>query len=558
MEIATAIARRFSDLQLGARLGLVFGLVAAAILAVVVAGVLYLDRLNAGFAQTVAERDAKTRLVHGIVEEFGGMSSAVSNALLVESVEEISAEMRRIDAGKRSVGEMLERLAAGRHALDEEKTLLAAVQERNSGYLVSLIKFTRLIEAGRLPSARQVLTNELKPRLEAASAAMRELSALQSRLMEQSQAEAARSYREARDLTFVLALLAIVLSTLVALWMARRVTLPLRAAVKVAELVAAGDLTARIETAGGDETGQLLSALTRMNAGLTSTVRHVRSSSDTIADALTELVAGNGHLMQRTDEQSASLEESTAALQQLTATVKQNAANAQQASDAARNVATIATRGGEVMGKVVATMDSIQASAKRVQDIIGVINGIAFQTNILALNAAVEAARAGEQGRGFAVVAAEVRALAQRSAEAAKEIKALLGDSAARIDEGTRLVGEAGATSDGILAGIRQVTGLVSEISSASHEQSGGLDQVSQAMVQMDRMTQQNAALVEQAAAAVQSLEHQAKGLVGAVSVFKLDGETDVAAVAPPAAPAAPPVAAERAATLPALQRLAA
>jgi methyl-accepting chemotaxis protein len=536
------LPRSFSDLNLGARLGVVFGLVATVILAVVIAGVLYLDRLNAEFTQAVAERHARTRLVHGIVEEFGAMSRAVSNVLLVESAEEIAAEVRAIDAGKRSVGEMLERLAAGEHTLDEEKTRLAAVQERNSGYLVSLIKFTRLVDSGRLPGAKHVLATELKPRLEAASVAMRELSALQSTLMEQRRAQAAGAYRDARNLTFVLALLAVAVSTLTALWMARRVTAPLRKAVNMASRVASGDLTARIEVKGEDETGQLLAALTRMNDSLTGTVRQVRAGSDAIAGALAELVTGNGNLMQRTDEQSAALEESASAMQELTATVKLNAGHARQANEVAGKAVAVAGRGGEVMGQVVATMGSINESAKRVQDITGVIDGIAFQTNILALNAAVEAARAGEQGRGFAVVAGEVRALAQRSAAAAKEIKGLIGDSAARVGDGERLVREAGATMNAIVAAIRDVTALVGEISNASQEQSNGIDQVNQAIVQMEKTTQQNAALVEESAAAVESVERQAQGLVAAVAVFKLGDAPEDEPASLPAEPTVYPV----------------
>ncbi len=513
--------RRFTDLRLGARIGLLFGVMATVVLATIVAGVIRLGGLNAEYAQRVSERHAKTRLVHAMMEEFGAMSRAVSNSLLAETREDVAAELDRIDAGKRKVLEMLQGLEGGA-AADSEAPLVQAVHDRNTGYLVSLIKFTRTLHAGKVPEARAILKGELKPKLEASSDAMQQLSALQSEIMERSQEAAAQAYREASNLTIAVALAAIVLTLVASGWIGRRITAPMREAVKLAGRVASGDLTMRIEAKSKDETGQLLSALARMTGSLTGTVQQVRTSSDAIAEALTELVAGNSHLMQRTDAQASSLEESASSMQQLTATVKQNAENARRANDVARKAATVAGRGGEVMGQVVATMGSIHGSATRVQDIIGVINGIAFQTNILALNAAVEAARAGEQGRGFAVVASEVRSLAQRSAAAAEEIKGLIGDSASKVDEGTRLVNEAGATMEEIVTSIRQVTDLVGEISTASQEQSSGLDQVNSAITQMETVTQENAALVEEATAAVESLERQAKSLVAAVSVFKL------------------------------------
>jgi methyl-accepting chemotaxis protein len=537
------IARRFADLRLGARIGLVFGLMAAVVLATLVAGVIRLGALNADYSRTVSDRHAKTRLVHSIVEEFGALSRAVSNALLVDDVGKMAAELARIDSGKKAVSDMLERLdtaSAGETA--DAKALLQAAHDANGGYLVALTKFTRMLEADKAQMARNVLNNELKPRLEDSSRALQELSAHQSQLMERSQEAAALAYSRASNFTIGVALAAIVLTLVMSGWLGRRITAPMRQAVKLAGRVASGDLTMRIEAKSGDETGQLLSALARMTESLTGTVSQVRSGSDAIAEALTELVAGNTHLMQRTDAQSSSLEESASSMQQLTATVKQNAENARQANEVARKAAAVAGRGGEVMTRVVATMDSIHGSAQRVQDIIGVINGIAFQTNILALNAAVEAARAGEQGRGFAVVASEVRSLAQRSAAAAAEIKTLIGDSAAKVGEGARLVNQAGSTMEEIVASISQVTDLVGEIAGASQEQSAGIDQVNTAIAQMETVTQQNAALVEESTAAVESLERQAKGLVAAVSVFKLEAAAE-AASAPEAA--SEPVSAE-------------
>jgi methyl-accepting chemotaxis protein len=431
--------------------------------------------------------------------------------------------------------EKLDTASAGESA--EAKALLQAVHDANSAYLISLTKFTRLMESDKHPDAREMLNRELMPRLKASSDALRNLSAFQGKVMERSQAQAAQAYRDASNFTIAIALAAIVLTLLMSGWIGRRITAPLRYAVKVADRVASGDLGGSIRQTTQDETGQLMGALGRMNQSLTGTVRQVRSSSDAIADALTELVAGNTHLMQRTDAQASSLEESASSMQQLTATVKQNADNARQANEVARKAAAVAGRGGEVMGQVVATMDSIHGSARRVQDIIGVINGIAFQTNILALNAAVEAARAGEQGRGFAVVASEVRSLAQRSAAAAAEIKGLIGDSATKVGEGARLVNEAGRTMEEIVAGIREVTDLVGEIASASQEQSAGIDQVNSAIAQMETVTQQNAALVEESTAAVESLERQARELVAAVSVFKLEAAEAAPPVAPQPAP---------------------
>lgn len=316
------------------------------------------------------------------------------------------------------------------------------------------------------------------------------------------------------------------LSLLVAFFgylIARSITVPLHEAIDVARRVAAGDLTSHIEVKTGNETGQLLQALQEMNGSLVKIVSEVRSGTETIATAATQIAAGNLNLSSRTERQASSLEETVSSMEQLTSTVRQNSTNAQQANALAMSASEVAIKGGTVVAQVVSTMGSIKESAAKIADIIGVIDSIAFQTNILALNAAVEAARAGAQGRGFAVVATEVRSLAQRSAGAAKEIKALIGDSANQVELGSKLVAQAGATMDQIVTGIERVTGMMGEITLASQEQIAGIEQISQAMTEMDNATQQNAALVEEAAAAAGSLQDQAVNQAQVVSVFKLD-----------------------------------
>jgi methyl-accepting chemotaxis protein len=315
---------------------------------------------------------------------------------------------------------------------------------------------------------------------------------------------------------------------------ARRIRQALDQAIGASKRIASGDLTAHISVESGDETGELLSSLKEMNEGLARIVGEVRNGADSIATATEEIAAGNLDLSQRTEEQASALEETASSMEELTSTVKQNADNAQAANQLAINASGVAVKGGEVINRVVLTMESITGSSKKIADIIGVIDGIAFQTNILALNAAVEAARAGEQGRGFAVVASEVRSLAQRSAAAAKEIKTLIEDSVGKVQDGSRLVEEAGRTTQEIVTSIRRVTDIMAEISAASLEQSSGIEQVNIAITQMDDVTQQNAALVEEAAAAAESLEDQARQMVGVVARFTLEESLKPQASAPP------------------------
>jgi methyl-accepting chemotaxis protein-1 (serine sensor receptor) len=316
----------------------------------------------------------------------------------------------------------------------------------------------------------------------------------------------------------------IVLAVALGFFMIRAIVRPLDEAVRVADAVAAGDLTQQISATGNDEIGRLMRAMQNMNDSLTDTILRVRTGTDAITVASSEIATGNADLSSRTESQASSLEETASSMEELTSTVKQNAENARQANQLVVSTAEIAAKGGSVVSEVVVTMESIKDSSRKIADIIGVIDGIAFQTNILALNAAVEAARAGEQGRGFAVVASEVRSLAQRSAGAAKEIKALIEDSVVKVDAGGKLVDEAGKTMDEIVTSVKRVTDIMSEIAAASHEQSAGIEQVNQAVGQMDEMTQQNAALVEEAAAAAESLREQAGKLSEAVSVFRVEG----------------------------------
>ncbi|WP_426115132.1 methyl-accepting chemotaxis protein [Massilia sp. PWRC2] len=315
---------------------------------------------------------------------------------------------------------------------------------------------------------------------------------------------------------------ALLLGAIFAWALTHSITVPLRQAVAVAKTVASGDLSGRIDVQGLDETGQLLQALQEMNDSLVNIVGEVRQGTDTIGTASSEIAAGNVDLSSRTEEQASALEQTAASMEELTSTVKHNAENARQANQMAAAAATVARKGGDAVRQVVDTMGAINASSRKVVDIIGVIDSIAFQTNILALNAAVEAARAGEQGRGFAVVAAEVRNLAQRSAAAAKEIKVLIDESVGKVADGSKQVTDAGQTMDQIVDSVAKVTDIIAEIMSASVEQSAGIEQINAAIGQMDSVTQQNAALVEQATAAAAALHEQASGLSAVVGVFRL------------------------------------
>jgi methyl-accepting chemotaxis protein len=323
-------------------------------------------------------------------------------------------------------------------------------------------------------------------------------------------------------LLLVLGAFGLVVGVVFSYWMTKAITRPIHEAVRMAKTVASGDLTGQVTARSKDEAGELLTALQGMNDSLVNIVHQVRNGADSMATATSQIAAGNMDLSSRTEEQASALEQTAASMEELADNVKQNFESGRHANELADAAADVAVRGGTVVAQVVHTMEAINTSSSKIADIIGLIDGIAFQTNILALNAAVEAARAGEQGRGFAVVASEVRSLAGRSAAAAKEIKDLIGASVANVTEGCKLVEQAGSTMDEIVVGVRRVADLMREVTVASQDQTSGIEQVNQAVGQMDQVTQQNAALVEEAAAAAQSLEQQAQSLLHTVSVFHL------------------------------------
>jgi len=448
----------------------------------------------------------------------------VSNIALSPSTE---LRAKYVEAVKKTMAMMKDNLEKARplFTTEKDKAMMADTDKKVADYEKSLGELMGMIDKEQVTDQRKSVDFMFGEYRGIANVLDDHLTAL-TKLKEQNAKDASIEttvlYQSSRTLMVSLILGGILLGIALGVLITRAITRPLKRAVDVAELVANGDLTSKIEVDSKDETGQLLAALQRMNESLVKIVGEVRSGSEAIGSGTKQIASGNADLSSRTEEQASSLEETASSMEELTSTVKQNAENAKQANQLAIGASAVAVKGGAVVKEVVGTMSSINESSKKIVDIIGVIDGIAFQTNILALNAAVEAARAGEQGRGFAVVASEVRNLAQRSAAAAKEIKALIGDSVDKVGAGTKLVDEAGKTMEEIVTSVKRVTDIMSEITAASQEQSSGIEQVNTAITQMDEVTQQNASLVEEAAAAAESLEEQAQNLEAVVAVFKV------------------------------------
>src|SRR5450830_966325 len=514
----------FANLNISKRLNLGFAIILFSAIGVIAVSIGRLHTV-AETTQAMMEKPlAKERLVsdwyrtiHTSVRRTTAIAKSADPSLSAFFAEDAATSTKLSNEQQKALEALL--------SSDKEKSLFAQLTSVRKSYIAARDAISKAKAAGQVEEANRILEKDFPAAAKGYLDALQQLLDLQRSSIDQIAASIHDLYLTSRNLLIAFGALLFVAGWLFAWRLAISITRPLNQAVSIAETVAAGDLSSRIDTSRKDETGKLLQALKTMNDNLLRIVGQVRNGTDTIATASSEIASGNMDLSSRTEQQAGALEETASTMEELTSTVKQNADNARQANQLAQSASQVAVQGGSVVSQVIDTMGAINDSSRKIVDIISVIDGIAFQTNILALNAAVEAARAGEQGRGFAVVASEVRSLAQRSASAAKEIKELIDNSVEKVGSGSKLVEQAGATMTEVVASVRRVTDIVGEISSASQEQSDGIEQVNRAIAQMDESTQQNAALVEQAAAAAQSLQDQAHTLTEVVSIFKLDSE---------------------------------
>ena len=510
-----------AQMKISTRLTLSFAVMALAMALLGGLAIYKVVGVQSAFTTVMEDRYPKIKIAGDVKSVNNDVSQALRNLFVMTDPADIKAQYDIIGGSSKRTNENMDKLKA---TINSEigKAAFAKLTEARAAYRAPRDHLIELLKAGKMDEAKVVLVKEVRPVQVAYMDRLEDLIKIQDQLMTENAAEVNASVESTKLTVASLLAAAFTIAVVLALWIIRSTTRPIVDAVGIARAVAAGDLSMEIRADGRNETGLLLAALNEMKTRLAQTVGEVRRNAEGVATASAEISQGNNDLSSRTEQQAASLEETAASMEELNATVRQNADNARQANQLAAAASTVAIQGGEVVSEVVGTMKGINDSSKKIADIIGVIDGIAFQTNILALNAAVEAARAGEQGRGFAVVASEVRSLAQRSANAAKDIKSLISASVERVEHGTALVDRAGSTMQEVVSSIRRVTDIMGEISAASSEQSSGVAQIGEAVTQMDHATQQNAALVEESAAAAESLKTQAARLVEAVAVFKL------------------------------------
>ena len=511
---------KFANLKIGTRLGGAFAALLLLLLLVADLGWSALAHTKMNIDVIVNENNQKMDAANDLQRELNASARAVRNYILFTEPNGRKEMLARLNKADENMAEPLARL----HRLvwsDKGKQLAGEIASGRADVMPRFQKVIALVDAGKSDEAVFFLKTTLQEPQDKLFAAIAQMIALQERQNSTAKEDMNREYQFAAQALLAAVIGAVVVGATLAWLITRSITGPIGRAVAVAQTVAAGDLTSVIEVHSTDETGQLLQALKVMNTNLADIVARVRGGTDTIATASAQIASGNLDLSSRTEQQAGTLEETASSMEELTSTVNQNVDHARQANQLAIAASSVAVEGGAVMAQVVATMGAINESASKIADIIGVIDGIAFQTNILALNAAVEAARAGEQGRGFAVVATEVRNLAQRSTVAAREIKGLIAASAEKVELGSKQVDKAGSTMQAIVGSIKSVTDIMGEITAASQEQAAGIEQINQAITLMDDVTQQNASLVEQAAAAASSLQDQAASLSRAVSVFK-------------------------------------
>jgi len=531
----------FKNITIKSRLIFVIGFLSALLVAIGSLGLFGMSKANDGLEAVYGTHTKALSYVSDIRALLLKNRLAIAVSQVTPTPEFIAKQTEEIEKNIAEITKIWEAYVAMDWNPEERKLADKFAVDRKMFVVEGLKPAVAALRANNVKEAERIVVEKIRPLYKPVGDGIEALSQAQLDGAKEEHEDALARYTAIRNISIASISIGLGLSIWIGFLLIRAIVRPINEAVTVANAVASGDLTSKIEVTSKDETGKLMQALKDMNDNLVKLVGDVRSSADTINTGAGEISVGNSDLSQRTEEQAASLEETAASMEELTSTVKQNANNARQANQLAKGASEIASKGGAVVSQVVGTMSSINESSRKIVDIISVIDGIAFQTNILALNAAVEAARAGEQGRGFAVVAAEVRNLAQRSAAAAKEIKTLIGDSVNKVEDGTKLVDEAGKTMEEIVSAVKRVTDIMSEISAASAEQSTGIDQINQAVTQMDEVTQQNAALVEEAAAAAESLEEEAQHLAQSVSVFKLDNSTSSARRATTAHPADKP-----------------